>query len=114
MFKLIAATSIALATTAASSYAVESRVSDATRATVQDPDTSRMDAYAYNIWFCAAVRRGYTGYNARMYFGTSEPFPQGSGQGQQARANALQQALHSCGGLNSCVSDCYVKRFDIQ
>jgi hypothetical protein len=71
------------------------------------------ESYGYNIWFCSAIKRGPVGYNAHFYFGASEPFAQGSGQGQQARYYALQQALHSCGGDYVCVADCYVSRFQL-
>jgi hypothetical protein len=65
------------------------------------------------MWFCAAVRRGAVGFNTPLYFGASYPFAQGSGQGQQARYSALQQAYSSCGGQLYCVADCYVQRFSL-
>lgn len=71
--------------------------------------SSELRVAGYNIWFCSAVRRSPFGAQGPLYFGASAPFLQGSGQGQAAKAGALQQAVQACGG--SCVSGCYVKSF---
>jgi hypothetical protein len=85
------------------------------RAQAEDFEADEADAATqltsgtYNIWICAAVKRIPFGGSGPIRFGSSNPFPAGSGQGQAAQAAARSQALSACG--LGCQVECFVKQF---